>query len=118
MATENADKRVFCVRGLLHRESLQRELQQRRVIFDSYGFKEPYVYSIAESVTIAFLHSDEVADDTLVRLHIELDYQGIAENLNHETRQRIREKVLSMTQADINDYIRSQCSGSTDQSRV
>lgn len=110
MATENADKRLLCVRGLLHREQLERELQQRRVTFDSYLFKEPYVYSIAESVTIAFLHGDAVADDTLVKLHIEQDYSNkeiAAENFNYETRQRIREKVLSMTQADIDGYIAS-----------
>lgn len=110
VATENADKRILCVRGLLHREPLQRELQQRRVAFDSYLFKEPYVYSIAESVTIAFLHGEGVGDDTLVRLHIEQDYSNkeiAAGNFNYETRQRIREKVLSMTQADIDEYVGS-----------
>lgn len=110
VATDNADRRILCVRGLLHRESLQRELQQRRVAFDSYQFKEPYIYSITDSVTIAFVHGDGVSDDTLVRLHIEQDYsnkQIAARNFNHQTRQRIREKVLSMTQADIDEYIRS-----------
>jgi hypothetical protein len=110
LLAENADKRILCVRGLLHRESMQRELQQRRAAFDSYSFKEPYVYSISESVTIAFLHGDEVRDDTLVRVHIEQDYSSkeiAAGNFNYETRQRIREKVLSMTQGDVDDYTAS-----------
>jgi hypothetical protein len=108
--TKNAGKRILCVRGMLHQESLERELQQRRVTFDSCLYKEPYVYSIAEYVQIAFLHGERVGDDTLVRLHIGLDYSNkeiATENFNYETRKRIREKVLSMTQADIDWYMRS-----------
>jgi hypothetical protein len=110
VATENANKRILCVRGLLHREPLQRELQQRGVTFDSFQFREPYVHTIAESVTVAFLHGDRVANDTLVRLRIEQDYSNreiAAGNFNYETRQRIREKVSSMTEADIDQYIAS-----------
>lgn len=110
LSTKNADKRILCVRGLLHRESLSRELQQRSVAFDSYRFREPYVYSIAESVTIAFLHGEGVEDCTLVRLLIEQDYANkeiAADNFTYETRQRIREKVLTMTQADVDGYMDS-----------
>jgi hypothetical protein len=106
----NVDKRILCVRGLLHQESLSRELQQIEVAFDSYRFKEPYVYSIAELVTIASLHGEVVKDDTLVRVHIEEDYADkeiSTGNFNYETRLRIREKVLSMTQGNIDEYIGS-----------
>lgn len=110
LSTKNPDKRILCVRGLLHQESLSRELQRRRVAFDPYRFKEPYVYSIAESVTVAFLHRDEVADDMLVRLHIEQDYSEkeiAADNFNYERRQAIREKVQSMSQAELAEYVAS-----------
>lgn len=115
LATGNAEKRILCVRGLLHREPLERELQQRKVAFDSHVFRDPYVYTISESVTVALLHRGEVADDTLVRLHIEQDYfnkEIAAGNSNYETRQRIRQKALSMTQTDIDEYIRSMKSNS------
>jgi hypothetical protein len=91
-------------------EPLSRELQQIGVAFDSYLIKEPYVYSIAESVTIASLHGEVVKDNTLVRLLIEEDYANeeiIPGSLNYETRLRIREKVLSMRQADIDEYVGS-----------
>lgn len=110
LATVNVDKRILCVRGLLHQESLSRELQQIGVDFDSYRFKEPYAYSIAESVTLASLHGKAVEDETLIRLHIEEDYADreiVTGNFNYDTRQRIKRKVLSMNQADIRAYIAS-----------
>jgi hypothetical protein len=110
LATETAAKRILCVRGLLHEESLSRELRHIGVVFDSYLFKEPYVHSIADSVTIASLRGEVVEDDTLVRLLIEQDYADkeiIADNYRYETRLRIREKVLSMNQPEIDEYVAS-----------
>lgn len=110
LSTKNANKKILCVRGLLHQESLSRELQRRGVVFDSYLFREPYVYSIAESVTITFLHGEVVEDDKIVRLFIEQDYANkeiAADNFTYETRQRIREKVVTMTQADVERYMGS-----------
>ena len=78
--------------------------------FDSYLFREPYVYSIAESVTIASLHGEIVTDNTLVRLLIEEDYASkeiSVGNFNYETRLSMRERVLSMTQSNVDEYIAS-----------
>jgi hypothetical protein len=98
-------KTILCSRGIVHFETLPILLSQQGVSFSSYLFTEPYVHPFAEEVVVRLIKGQEVSDKALMLRHIEQDLIFEAKSYDYETKIKIREKVLSMSEDGLKSYV-------------
>jgi hypothetical protein len=104
LMTRYTGKRILAIRGILHDETLPRILDEKGISYAPHLFRESYAYSVAEEVTRSIIQGEAIRDATLVRRHIEQDYIFKAGSHDYDTRLRVKERVLSMSQSDVENY--------------